>query len=382
MRETIYSNYHLVLPDQEMLGTMVVRGGQITDIQPGGSAAPGAHDGQGQYLLPGIIELHTDNLEKCVAPRPGVRWPMEAAVVYHDRQLVNCGITTVYDAIVVGDIQGTPGSLRLTHSQIMIDALTEAASQGRLMADHHLHLRCEVGYGTVDQVLASQLENPLLAMISLMDHTPGQRQFIRMDKFKEYYMGKHGLSEGEVNQFIEERLSDQHLYATKNRKALVTMAQQKGIPIASHDDATVDHVLEALNDGAAIAEFPTTLEAARLAHDKGMKVLMGAPNVVLGGSHSGNVAAMELAQHRILDILSSDYAPQSLLHAVFLIAQEGRIPLFEALKVVTLTPATVTGLSGSRGCLKVGYQADFLTVQVDHTLPLLTSVHRQGQRVS
>ncbi len=377
MSEQIYTNYRLLLPDQEVLGTLIVKDGVIADIQPDRSNQ--GQDGYQDYLLPGIIELHTDNLEKCISPRPGVKWPLPAAVSNHDRQLISAGITTVYDAIAIGDIQA--GSLRLSHSQTMIESITSAQLAGRLTADHRLHLRCELSYEHVTQVLDQHVDNPLLSMISLMDHTPGQRQFIHMDKFREYYMGKHGLTADQVEHFIQERLTEQRLYADSNRQSLVKLAQAKGIPIASHDDATVDHVQEALDNGATIAEFPTTLEAAQAAHCQGLNVLMGAPNVVLGGSHSGNVAALELAQQEVLDILSSDYAPQSLLHAVFIIAQQLDQPLYRVAKVITQNPAQVVQCSHDRGSLDVGKRADFITVQDDGRVPKVSSVYVQGQRV-
>ena len=374
--EQILTHYRLQLPDQEILGTVVIREGAIAEIQPGVSAL--GQDGGGQILMPGLIELHTDNLEKCVSPRPGVRWPMAAAVVTHDRQLIQSGITTVYDALSIGDIEA--GSLRLSHSQLMIEGITEARGAGRLIADHRLHLRCELSYAQVVPMVERYREHPLLSLISLMDHTPGQRQFIKLDKFKEYYMGKHGLTLQEVEQFIVERQIEQRQYGESNRSQLVELAQEQGLPIASHDDATPEHVQEAIQNGAMIAEFPTTLTAAQAAHEQDLKVLMGAPNVVLGGSHSGNIAALDLVEWGYLDILSSDYAPQSLLQAIFLIAQQTGQPLHQTMKLVTQNPAEAIGLSADRGSLEVGKRADLITIYDDGVVPQVTSVICQGGR--
>lgn len=376
--EQILTRYRLQLPDQELLGTIVIREGRVADIQPGISSI--GQDGGGQLLLPGLIELHTDHLETCVSPRPGVRWPMASAVVSHDRQLIHSGITTVYDALSMGDIQG--GSLRLSHSQSMIDGITAAQAAGRLLADHRLHLRCELSYGQVVPIVETYIDHPLLSLISLMDHTPGYRQFVNLDKFKEYYMGKHGLTIQQVEQFILDRTVEQHRYAIPNRDRLVQLAQERGLPIASHDDATPAHVEEAIQNGALIAEFPTTLEAAQTAHEQDLKVLMGAPNVVLGGSHSGNIAALDLMERGYLDILSSDYAPQSLLQAIFLIAQTLDRPLYQTQKLVTQHPAEAIGLSVDRGSLEVGKRADLITVYDDGVVPQLTSVICRGRRVA
>ncbi len=378
MSEQIYTNYRLQLPDQDLLGTLVVRDGQIADIQPG-TVAQG-QDGHGDYLLPGLIELHTDNLEQCISPRPKVRWPLEAAVVYHDRELISAGVTTVCDAIAVGDI--TPTSMRLTQFDSMIDAITHGQTHQRFAADHRLHLRCELVYEHVCDVVTQFIDHPLLSLVSLMDHTPGQRQFAQVEKYREYYMGKHGISRDKIDDFIQDRMDAQQRYGERNRQGLVSLMQSRGVALASHDDATIAHVQAAVEDGAAIAEFPTTLDAAKASHHHGLNVLMGAPNLVLGGSHSGNVSALELLEHDLVDIFSSDYVPQSLLQAMFLMVRHTEKPLYEAAKLFTLNPAKAIGLEGDRGSLTVGKRADFITVVDDGTVPRLTSVMRAGRRVA
>lgn len=378
MNEQIYTNYRLQLPDQEILGTLVVRDGAIADIQPG-SVMQG-QDGAGNYLLPGLVELHTDNLEQCISPRPKVRWPLEAAVMYHDRELISAGVTTVCDAIAVGDI--TPTSMRLTQFEPMVASITHAQQNQRFAADHRLHLRCELAYEAVCDVTEQFAEHPLLSLVSLMDHTPGQRQFAKLEKYREYYMGKHGVSQDQIDDFIQDRIAAQQQHALQNRRNLVKLMRPKGVVLASHDDTTVEHVQEAVEDGAAIAEFPTTLDAAKASHQNGLQVLMGAPNLVLGGSHSGNVSAMELLEYDLVDIFSSDYVPQSLLQAMFLIVRHLNKPLHEAAKLFTLNPAKAIGLEGDRGSLDVGKQADFITVHDDGIVPRLLSVHRLGKRVA
>jgi len=378
MADAIFTNYRIQLPDAEVLGTLVVRDGLIAEVQPGVVAQ--GQDGNGDYLLPGLVELHTDNFEQCLSPRPKVRWPMEVAAVHHDRDLAAAGITTVCDAIAVGDI--TPTSLRMTEFDPMIATIHAGQTAGRFAVDHRLHLRCELGYADVHEVTAPYANHPLLALISLMDHTPGQRQFTRIDKYKEYYQGKHGVSEAEMEGFIQNRLENQRRHAADNRRQLVALTQDHGICLASHDDATPDHVQEAIQDGAVIAEFPTTLEAAKEAHSHGLQVLMGAPNLILGQSHSGNVSAMDLVERDLVDVISSDYVPQSLLQAMFLIAERQQQPLYRAMRLFTINPARAIGLDGDRGSVTVGKRADFITVHHDGTVPRLTGVHRQGRRIA
>lgn len=378
MTEAIFTNYRLQLPNEEVLGTLVVRNGVIADIQPG--VVSQGHNGNGDYLLPGLVELHTDNFEQRLSPRPKVRWPMDVAAIYHDRDLAAAGITTVCDAIAVGDI--TPTSMRMTQFDPMIETIYQGQRAGRFAVDHRLHLRCELGYESVHEVTATYANHPLLTMISLMDHTPGQRQFAQIDKYKEYYQGKHGVSDDQMADFIQDRIEAQQRHAEVNRRKLVALSQAHDICLASHDDATPEHVQESLQDGAKIAEFPTTLDAAKAAHSHGLQVLMGAPNLILGKSHSGNVSAMELVAKALVDIISSDYVPQSLLQAMFLITQQQQTPLYEAMRLFTSNPARAIGLESDRGSLEMGKRADLITVHHDGTVPRLTSVHRQGRRIA
>ncbi|MEL7511952.1 MAG: alpha-D-ribose 1-methylphosphonate 5-triphosphate diphosphatase, partial [Cyanobacteria bacterium J06554_3] len=252
MKEQIYTNYRLQLPSQEVTGTLVVRDGVIADIQP--DTVTTGQDGNGEYLLPGLVELHTDNLERCLSPRPGVRWPIEAAATHHDRDIAAAGITTVCDAVAVGDV--TPTSLRMTEFDPMINAIADRQAAGTFSIDHRLHLRCELAYEGVADVISRHAEHPLLSLISLMDHTPGQRQFSKLDKFREYYMGKHGVSEAEIDDFIRDRIAAQKANANTSRQALVEIASQHAIAMASHDDATAEHVQQAVAEGAVISEFP------------------------------------------------------------------------------------------------------------------------------
>lgn len=378
MTEHIYTNYRLQLPHEEVLGTLVVQDGVIADIQPG--RVNQGQNGDGDYLLPGLVELHTDNFEQRLSPRPSVRWPMEMAATYHDRDLAAAGITTVCDAIAVGDI--TPTSVRMTQYGPMIDAIHQGQLKERFAVDHRLHLRCELGYEQVHEVTAAFADHPLLSLVSLMDHTPGQRQFAKVEKYKEYYQGKHGVSAEDMEAFIQARIEAQQRHAVANRRKLVDLVRERQICLASHDDATLEHVQESLQDGASIAEFPTTLEAAEEAHAHGLQVLMGAPNLILGQSHSGNVSAMELVEQDLVDIISSDYVPQSLLAAMFVIAQQRQKPLYQAMQPFTINPAKAIGLASDRGSLEVGKRADLITLHYDGDVPRLTSVIRQGRRVA
>ena len=379
MSETIFTGAHIVAMDRIIDGTVVVDDGRIDVVEQGASAAPGALDLDGDYLLPGLIELHTDNLERHLAPRPGVRWPRCAAVVGHDAQVVAAGITTVFDAIALGEVLATSG--RVEGLQDMREGLMQAHRAGILKADHRLHLRCELSYAGVLELFESLMDEPLVGLVSIMDHTPGQRQFVDVAKYRSYYMKKYGLSPGEFEKFLAERLDHSATYSAHHRREIVNRARARALVLASHDDGTLDHVIESADAGMKIAEFPTTFEAARASHQRGLAVLMGAPNVVLGGSHSGNIAAGDLAAARLLDILSSDYVPASLVHAPFALAEAGiGVDLPAAIRLVSYNPAQVMGL-GDRGEIAAGKRADLVRVRVVAGLPVVREVWREGKRI-
>lgn len=378
--ELILTNARIVTADAVVEGSVVVRDGIIAEVDERRSTTAAALDLEGDYLLPGLVELHTDNLERHIAPRPGVFWPPDSAVLAHDAEIAAAGITTVLDALRLGALRDPPSEFVARIGEIA-GAVRAAGDSGQTRAEHLFHIRCEISGGDVVRALTPFLDDPHLRLISVMDHTPGQRQFVNLDKYKEYFAGKYGMGDVAFQQFFDAALAAQERYAEPNRRTIVGLCRERDVPLASHDDATPAHVEEAVADGAVIAEFPTTVEAAGLARDKALNVLMGAPNVVRGGSHSGNVSALDLARGGMLDILSSDYIPSSLMRAAFRIAQEIEgIELPEAVAVVTLKPAHAVGLH-DRGEIAVGKRADLVWVHDAGGLPVVRSVWREGRRV-
>lgn len=378
--EILLTNARIVTEDDVFLGTVQVSDGRIADLDIGNSRASGAIDCGRDYVVPGLVELHTDNLEKHITPRPKVRWHAGSATQAHDAQMASAGITTVFDAISCGDI--LEGSDRLANLQAMADAVTEGHAKGHLRADHFLHLRCEVSSKTILDIFGALADNPLVRIVSLMDHTPGQRQFVHRKKYLEYYQGKYGFSDEEMGAFTRRQQENAVLYSDRHRKAIAEVCRGRGLTLASHDDATLEHVAEAVDLGIHFAEFPTTLEAARASKEAGMMVLMGAPNLVRGGSHSGNVSASRLAEEGCLDILSSDYVPISLMGAAFQL-HKGPLgmTLPQAVATVAGNPAKVAGLD-DRGTIAVGRRADLVRVQDTDDLPVIRAVWREGRRIA
>jgi alpha-D-ribose 1-methylphosphonate 5-triphosphate diphosphatase len=378
MNETVFRHGRIVLPEHIVEGAVVVRDGIIAEVGEGSGGGPDI-DLEGDWLIPGLVELHTDHLEGHYSPRPKVRWNPIAAVQAHDAQIASSGITTVFDAIRVGMDEDT--KLVSSDMQTLGRAICDSQTAGRLRAEHFIHLRCEVSAADATESFLHFVDEPRVRLASLMDHTPGQRQFTSLDAFRTYYLGKSGMSEPELQAFIERRMAQAEIHSTKQRQTIAEMCRERGIVLASHDDATGAHVAEAADMGVSLAEFPTTIEAAMASRDAGMKILMGAPNIVRGGSHSGNIAARSLAEDGLLDVLSSDYLPFSLLHAAFRVAEEvDSVSLPQAVAMVSLTPATVAGLD-DRGAILPGRRADLVQVRTDGEVPLIRAVWRQGRRV-
>jgi alpha-D-ribose 1-methylphosphonate 5-triphosphate diphosphatase len=379
--ETIIGNARVVLADRVIEhGWVAIVDGKVAEIGEGNAPA-GSEDAGGDLIMPGLIELHTDHLEAHYVPRPKVYWNPIASVVSYDGQLATSGITTVLDSLRVWredgaeDVDGRAG--------VLAEAITAAREANLLRADHFLHLRCEIPMPDVVEEAKELVGRPDVRLMSLMDHTPGQRQFRDEAKLRVYYRGKGaGMTDAELDVLFERRFRYQKTYAETNLRAIVALARAHDIPLASHDDTTEENVTDAIRDRVAVAEFPTTMEAARGLHQAGIGILMGAPNVVRGGSHSGNIAAVDLAREGLLDILSSDYIPSSLLMGALQLPQHvPTIDLAAAVRTVTKAPAEAVGLH-DRGEIAVGKRADVIRVHVARDIPVVRKVWREGQRVA
>jgi alpha-D-ribose 1-methylphosphonate 5-triphosphate diphosphatase len=379
--ETIIGNARIVLADRVIEhGWVAFADGKVAEIGEG-KAPAGSEDAGGDLVMPGLIELHTDHLEAHYVPRPKVYWNPIAAVVSYDGQLATSGITTVLDSLRVWredgaeDVDGRAG--------VLAEAITSARDANLLRADHFLHLRCEIPMPDVVEEAKELVGRPDIRLMSLMDHTPGQRQFRDEAKLRVYYRGKGaGMTDAELDVLFERRFRYQKTYAETNLRAIVALAQAHDIPLASHDDTTEENVTDAIRDRVAVAEFPTTMEAARGLHQAGIGILMGAPNVVRGGSHSGNIAAVDLAREGLLDILSSDYIPSSLLMGALQLPQHvAAIDLAAAVRTVTKAPAEAVGLH-DRGEIAVGKRADVIRVHLARDIPAVREVWREGRRVA
>ena len=385
MSTQLVTNARIVTADEVFSGTVEVRDGIFARVDSGTTALPRAQDWDGDYLIAAQIELHTDNLERHLEPRPGVRWPALSALLTHDAQISSAGIATVLNGMRVGDFDG--GSNRAQDLHDATQALRHARAHRLLRAEHLLHIRCELACDNMLEVVAPVLDDPSVRLVSLMDHTPGQRQWTDVERFRVYTQRDQRWSDDHLAQVVEERQAMQVRNAQRHRTGLLALCRDRHIPLASHDDTEAGHVEQAVACGVSIAEFPTTLEAAQAARRHGLSIIMGAPNLVRGGSHSGNVPALELARADLLDCLSSDYVPHALLHAAFLLRDLAGWSLPKALATTTVNPARMVGLP-DRGRIAAGKRADFVRVRETapgtHTgaVPVPLATWREGERIA
>ena len=378
MNETVLTNARIVLADEVVTGSLVMRDGKIAEVASNNART--GEDMEGDYVIPGLVELHTDHLEGHYAPRPKVRWNPVASVLAHDAQVATAGITTVFDALRVG--MDYDADLTIEDMRKRAGAIEESVARDRLRADPFLHRRCEVPAADCLEAFNQFDGDARVKLASLMDHAPGQRQFARLEAYALYYQGKLKLSDEAFRDYCEKRMAQSAKNSGPNRIAISQACRERGIVLASHDDATIAHVDEAIEQGIRVAEFPTTEEAARASKDAGLGVLMGAPNVMRGGSHSGNVSARTLAAGGMLDILSSDYIPFSLIQSAFFLGEAVEaISLPQAVAMVSKNPAEAVGLD-DRGVIEAGRRADLVRVRVDDHIPVVRTVWRQGRRVA
>lgn len=369
-------NARIVTAQEHFIGSLSVAESTIDGISAGASNV--GEDWEGDYLLPGMVELHTDNLEKHLTPRPKVNWPILPAIIAHDAQVAAAGITTVLDALGVGDMMD-PESVRSTAVTTCIENLHRARMSGVLRADHFLHLRLELAVPNLLDMFSPYVGDPALKLVSLMDHTPGQRQWTNLDHYRVYTAGKRGWSNEKVDATVDECIERQVLYAAANRRSVVESCKAAGKTLATHDDTTAEHVMEGVAEGIKICEFPTSLDAAKTARAHGLGIIMGAPNVIRGGSHSGNVSAAALARADLLDVLSSDYVPASMLHGAFMLHQKEGLDFSKTINMVSRNPARMIGFD-DRGEIASGLRADFLRVRVIDDIPIVMQVWKAGRR--
>jgi alpha-D-ribose 1-methylphosphonate 5-triphosphate diphosphatase len=389
MNEFAIVNATIVLPDRVLDGGAVrVKDGLIAEATPT-AAALGERpanqiDAVGAYLLPGIVELHNDGYEYELNPRPGANIPAPLAFATFERQLVSAGVTTEFHAISFMNRPSTGRSV--SAAERASTYIAELRKDGFRPVDHQILHRLDVWSPDVLDMVFASVDRMPVRYLSLNDHTPGQGQFRDIDgyiarmKAYEETRGNTPLDVDGMLATIAERAADtETLPAIYGR--LRAEHERRPLMIATHDDDSPQKVDFGWGLGARVAEFPVTVEAARRQRELGMPIMVGAPNIVRGGSQSGNLDARELIRLGLVDVICADYHAASLLPSAFMLADEGLMDLPTAVRMLSFNPARAVGLT-DRGAIVPGLSADLVLARIDAAgFPSVEQAFRAGRQV-
>lgn len=336
-------------------------------------------DANGGYISPGFIDIHSDYIESIVSPRPTSMMDMDVSLREAEKILISHGITTMFHSLsFYREDVFTHKPMRYPNNvQKLVEAIHRIHNRPHLIR-HRLHARFELDNIKEVDRLIENINNDKVHLLSFMDHTPGQGQYRDLEVFRNTLKGYRDLSDDEVNVIILERKSREQMTLEKMAQ-VAKVAIDMGIAIASHDDDNIEKLKLVQSFGTTISEFPITMDVAKKAKEFGMQTIVGAPNVLLGGSHSGNLSAAEAIDEQAADILCSDYYPASLLHAVFELHKKYGRDLHDMFMMVTLNPAKAVKIDDELGSIKPGKKADLLVIEpMDDGYPMLTKTIVNG----
>ncbi|WP_169091165.1 alpha-D-ribose 1-methylphosphonate 5-triphosphate diphosphatase [Paenibacillus sp. PL91] len=386
LKPIIVTNGKVVLPDQMVEAAVAVVDGRVDAILT--SEAAVHHwiqqhadyiliDADQNYVLPGLIDIHCDAIEKEIQPRPNTLFPLDMALLEFERKLPLHGITTMYHSLSLGVGLSLRGDHLLTG---MVEHINSYRSK-RSIIRNRIHLRFEVSHLAGMPIVERYLNENAIDYLSFMDHSPGQGQYREPGSFERYVMKNQGVGVEEVRAIVEDLVKRRQLVNGEHLLELSKLAAQRGIAIASHDDDSIQKVEESAGYGVSVCEFPINLETAKHAAERGLRVCVGAPNVVRGASHDKNLRAVDAISVGAADILCSDYHPSSMLAAVFKLADEGIAALPDAVRMASLHPAQALGAGSELGSIELGKAADLIIVDRYDGLPWVTNTIVGGQVV-
>ena len=354
-----------------------VENGKITEIGQGTLSGTREIDVQGNYLFPGFVDMHSDAIEKGIEPRPNTFFPVDIAVFELDKKIASCGITTMFHSLSFAEMEV---GLRSNSSAAgIIRQINEFAA--KLKVHTKIHARFEITDMAAIPYLEGLIRDDLIHLFSFMDHSPGQGQFRDISSYKSYYGPVYGKSDAEMDGIIDRKRRAREEGAPDAIERLVTLCKEHSISIASHDDDSREKIEWLKELGVGMTEFPVNIEAVRAAREHGISVCLGSPNVLRGESQARNLSAREAISWGYGDILCSDYAPMTMLHAVLALERLEILPLHEAVNMVSLNPARAVGIAGQTGSLEVGKDADMLIVDPSEGFPRILSTFIGGKEV-
>ncbi len=375
MQRLVLRSKRVLIKDSIQPADIVIKNGEISEVQAHNSDHH-AMDFGNRLIVPGFVDLHSDAIEKEIEPRPGAQFPVASALVELDKKLTMAGITTMFHAIGFNDAAIT--GYRATKLAAAVIRDIYDANQSRLTVDNFVHARFEVtsfeSVGTIKELI----EQNLIQMLSVMDHTPGQGQFKSIETWKEFHLPVYKLSDADADEIIRQKQRGQ-ARSFMIVEDILRFAGEHNLILLSHDDDTPLKVSLLKDMGVTISEFPLDIEVATFAKDHGVATGMGAPNVVRGKSQSGNVSARELIAENRCDFLCSDYHPSSMLQAPYAAHKELGIPIETCFNMVSRTPAKLAGLN-DRGEIAPGKKADIVVIE-DNSIPTVVLTLKEGTAV-
>lgn len=369
--ETILRSKNVLINEEFVPADVVIKGEFIERIDKYGKNEVAVDLGE-KKIAPGIVDLHSDAIEKEIEPRPNATFPVELAVAELDKKLSMAGVTTMFHAIGFEENPKKKRSIDLAISQI---EEINKANDKHLGVDNYVHARFELSCDEAVEPIKEVISKGMVKLVSLMDHSPGQGQFKSLESFKSYYGSYYDLNEEELQKVIDKKTN-------KNEDKindLIAYTKEHNLTLLSHDDDCIEKLDGLLNLGVQISEFPLDLEVAKYAVSKGIATGMGAPNIVRGGSQSGNIAAIELVKEGICKYLCSDYHPTSMLQAVYRMKEDANLDIAKGFSMVTSTPARYANLE-DRGEIKEGKRADIIVVDDTH-IPKVVLTLKDGDSI-
>ncbi len=378
-------NGRIVTPDEVLEHkVLLIEKDRILSIGDTYDAADKVIDAHGRYVFPGFIDVHSDKIEQFIYPRPTARFPFELALKECEKELLQLGITTIYHSFSLykDELLGK-SPLRTKESVLKMAELIDDIHKRCHLIHHRFHLRIEIDNTEAFAIAKEMMEQGLVQEISFMDHTPGQGQYRDLEVYRDTVNKCHGMdNENKTFEEIIEYHKHKETLTFEQLHKLADMAHERHITVASHDDDSVEKLAVNCRLGVDISEFPITEEIAQSAHSMGFYTIAGAPNIVLGGSHSGNMSAADAVMHGCVDILCSDYFPQAILHSLFIMCKRYGMQMPEIVKKVSLNPARAMKIDKDYGSIEAGKKADLVIADVLDGYPVVTHVLVDGKTTS
>ncbi|RXJ70313.1 alpha-D-ribose 1-methylphosphonate 5-triphosphate diphosphatase [Halarcobacter ebronensis] len=369
--QTILRSTNVLIDEKFIPADLVIQGEFIQRVDEYGANKIAVDLGD-KKIVPGIVDLHSDAIEKEIEPRPNATFPVELAISELDKKLSMAGVTTMFHAIGFEENPKKRRSIELAIHQI--EEIFHA-NEKHLGLDNFVHARFELSSSEAVEPIKEVINKGMVKLVSLMDHSPGQGQFKNLETFKAFYGKHYGLDDEDIKAVIDKKMNKNE----EKINELISFVNAKGITLLSHDDDCMQKLDGLLKLGVKISEFPLSLEVAKYAVDKGIATGMGAPNIVRGGSQSGNIAAIDLVKEGVCKYLCSDYHPTSMLQAVYRMKKDANLDIAKGFSMITSTPAKYANLD-DRGELKEGKRADIIVID-DTNIPKVILTIKDGESI-